>query len=115
MNNYLQVELGGKRRGLKFNLGTYFIVKDFASQKSKFALNKQHTDFAIVVYAAFDDVVRWVMDVPNTSDAEAISSMFVNITKIPDAASPEGGDDTQQTARTLRPAKNRARGTKANA
>ena len=111
MNNYLQVELGGRKRGLKFNLGTIFFAKETSALAANMELDNDIKEAAVIVHSAllsncrnkkeepdftFSDVVDWVYEIENLYTLTSITNAFSQITQ--STASPEGGQDTQQYA-----------------
>lgn len=110
MGNYLQVQLGGKKQGLKFVVGTLYKARDAEALSQSF-IGKMEEDIrqlAVITYAAllsnyksqkkeqdftFEDVANWCEEIETTGEVAAITNAFIAINK--GSAPVEGGDDTQ--------------------
>jgi hypothetical protein len=112
-NDYLQVELGGQKRGLKFVMGTLYKARDAQALAVDY-IGKVEEDIrqlAIIVYAAllsnyrsqkkpqdftFEEVVDWTHDISTAKEVADITEAFMRITST--SAPVEGGTDTQHEA-----------------
>jgi hypothetical protein len=110
MSKYLQKELGGRKLGLKFNIGTVFIAREVAGEEiahvpadlqesviitysallSNCRTKKEEPDFTL------KDVAEWVLDLGSLKDIKDISEAFQGIIKLD--VPQEGNADTQQAA-----------------
>jgi hypothetical protein len=118
MSNYLQVQLGGEKRGLKFNLGTLRHIGAITGQDPfAFAINiKEYSNFiedlGTIIYAGLlsncdskkvapdfsqEDARRWADELDNMSEALSIIAAFHNAFKV-EVVSQEGNADTQLAA-----------------
>lgn len=116
--DYLQIELGGKKRGLKFNMGLlYFLgemiksdplVMDMSSNSytSTFSNLKNIVTAGLMANEAVkttgkkeeftpEEVHEWVLAM-SSQDSFTVIDMFTKIYERPkDVASPEGSKDTR--------------------
>lgn len=120
MKTYIQVNLGGQLRGLKFNLGTLRHIGDITGNDPfKFIVNVSEydpfmKDFRVIVYAGllsnYDSMKRepeftqeevrvWVDEIDNMREALRIVNAFSEAYKT-ESVSGEGDEDTQQVPAT---------------
>jgi hypothetical protein len=109
-NNYLQVELGGQKRGLKFVIGTIYTVRDadILAKEYEGKVVEEMRQLAIVTYGAllsnyrslkkeqdftFADVLDWCENMESIDEASKIAQMFSRLTN--SSAPVEGGGNTQ--------------------
>lgn len=116
--NYIQVELGGKMRGLKFNLGTLKHIGEITGEDPfAFSVNiKEYAQFmkdlGIIIYAGllsnaqskkiepdfnFEEANRWALELENIQDALTIVSGYHSAFQVT-PISREGDKDTQPEA-----------------
>jgi hypothetical protein len=115
--NYIQVELGGEKRGLKYGLGALKHIKNLTSA-DPFALTakgasdniEDQIEFAAIVFYAgllsncdskkqepdftIEDVTRWVEEMP-TGLIKHVVEFFGDAYKTDSPASLEGSADTR--------------------
>jgi hypothetical protein len=112
--NYIQADLGGAKRGLKFNLGTLRHIGDITgADPLGFSVRSENfvRDLSVIVYAAMlsncdskqsepdftqSDVDRWVGEIEDMNEALAIVTAFHNAYKV--EVSGEEAKDTRGRA-----------------
>jgi hypothetical protein len=112
--NYIQVDLGGKKCGLKFNFGTLeHIERETGEDPLGFTISgsKLISNVAIVIYAGLlsnaeckgvepdftkDEVTRWVRQIEDMTIVTDVIEVFQSAYKVKSKASGEEAADTQQ-------------------
>jgi hypothetical protein len=93
MSNYIQKELGGQKRGLKFTIGTVLIAKDLAGTDVE-NVPADLQEIALIVYSALlnncrskktepdftlKEVGEWVMDFGSLREIKEIKEAFEKV------------------------------------
>lgn len=111
--DYQQIELGGTKRGLKFNIGTIFIArkvsKDVTAYTQRKDTDEELVPIATIVYAgllsncnskkvdpdfSFDDVMDWILELPSMRELNRITEPFYDLMKTDDVPTEVNGSET---------------------
>ena len=109
--DYQQIELGGVKRGLKFNIGTIFIArkvsKDISAYTQRKDVDEELVPIATIVYAALlsncnskkadpdfsmDDVMDWILELPSMRELNRITEPFYDLMKTDDVPQEVNGE-----------------------